>query len=128
MAYTWDWKEDYIGRFTEPSRMEDAPRTVCNLFTGNGLFIAVCETEEEYCMHFFACDEDHLKNMINDSSIDFGELEFTLNYGKNKYNNTKINKIIKLLSGKSNINIRREGDFIKRWQYTGNGHEGKELD
>lgn len=60
MSLNWNWT-DKMGELTDD-------RGTYNLYQGNALFIAVCEFEQDgenlYNVQMFACDMEHLKNML----------------------------------------------------------------
>lgn len=61
MALTWDWNDKMGEIITDNGHKLD-------LYQGNALFIAIYNYEENgekfYNLHDFACDTEHLKNML----------------------------------------------------------------
>ena len=58
MSLNWEWN-DKMGDCTYANGAK------ANLYQGNALVIAVCEYEDNtYQLEWFACDENHMKNML----------------------------------------------------------------
>lgn len=102
MALNWQWN-DKMGECT----YENGHKT--NLYKGNALTIAIHEHEDNtYTLAWFACDTDHLKNMLGITKgydnvfKHFGIVELRLD---TKYKETE--KIIQLFA-KAKMKIKIE--------------------
>lgn len=120
MALYWDFDRDFVGTVTEKNG------NICNLYTGNALAIMVSETEEEYGLHWFAADEQHLKNMLAHDACkaDIAGLKFTLK--NDVLRQPKVKTLIKLLTGNAHITLCAPGEVVERKIYKISSSEKKE--
>ncbi|MBO7732351.1 MAG: hypothetical protein J6S67_07355 [Methanobrevibacter sp.] len=120
MALYWDFEKDFVGHMIEKRRNN----CICNLYVGNAMLIAVAETTEEYCLHWFISDEQHLKNMLADERCreDIHNLEFI--FCTEALNDKNVKKAIKMLQGVATIKLLGEKDVqVTRQKYNLNKEE-----
>ncbi len=116
MAITWDYNEDYVGRYYQWNEARQGYCT-CNVYTGNCLFICNFETDKYAQLANFAIDEQHLKNCLTDSRCYGPKDKFVFNTN-NKSQMTKVKTAIKLLLGHVQIEIRPKNDPIEKFIVT----------
>ena len=111
MALYWDFDRDFVGTMTEENG------NICNLYTGNALAIAVSETEKQYGLHWFAADEQHLKNMLASDACKEDIAGLTFNLKADVLKQPKVKTLIKLLTGNARIVLAGPGETVERKIY-----------
>ena len=111
MALCWDFDRDFIGTMTEKNGY------VCNLYTGNALAIAVYETEIRYYLHWFAADEQHLKNMLASDGCKKDIADLTFNLKADVMKQPKVKTLVKLLTGNARIILTGPDETVERKIY-----------
>lgn len=94
MALYWDFKDDFIGY-----AYVDEPcgyiYTV-NLYTCNGLILALAETEEKYTLKWFFSDSENMIKCLKDGIFDYTSIEWHFHSNSN-YQARKISTVVRNL-------------------------------
>lgn len=113
MSYNWDFKKDYIGQYHQWSEVQKGYCKM-NLYSGNGLFIALWETKKQYQVGMVAISHEHFKNCLKDGIYNIKD-KFILNTNVDGYSLKNVHTISKYGTGYVSIELRTKDNPIKKY-------------